>query len=134
MGITPAGALAFLIFLLAVLVLLLAGLMLLAGISIGVGMYWVTSGQWRHAGRIWLAFIVLSLMISLGLALSGTALFTLHTGGRTILSTASSPFPQLMSSGAALLCTGVAALVFWHTRIYEAACRRQGNPPSTPLV
>jgi hypothetical protein len=100
MGITPAGALAFLIFLVAFLMLLVAGLMIILSILIGVGMYWVTSGQWRHAERLLNAFtfLFLSLVASLGAALDSTALFTLNTGGRTILSTDSSPFPQLLTS------------------------------------
>jgi hypothetical protein len=110
MGITPAGALAFLIFLVAFLMLLVAGLMIILSILIGVGMYWVTSGQWRHAGRILIAFtfLFLSLVASIGMALGGIAIFSLNTGERIVLSTYSWQLPQLLWSGAALLCSAVA--------------------------
>jgi hypothetical protein len=134
MGITPAGALAFLIFLVAFLMLLAAGLTLLAGILGGVGMYWVTSGQWRHAGRILIAFLFLSLVASIGMALFGIAILSLNTGERLVLSTYSWQFPQLVWSGTALLCSAGTTLVLLYTRIFVEVRRRQGNPPNAPLV
>lgn len=136
MGITPAGALTFLIFLVAFLMLLGAGLTLLAGILGGVGMYLVTSGQWRHAGRILIAFtfLFLSLVASIGMALGGIAIFSLNTGERIVLSTYSWQLPQLLWSGAALLCSAGTALVLLYTRIFVEVRRRQSNAPNAPLV
>jgi hypothetical protein len=136
MGITPAGALAFLIFLVAFLMLLVAGLMIILSILIGVGMYWVTSGQWRHAGRILIAFtfLFLSLVASIGTALGGIAIFSLNTGERIVLSTYSWQLPQLLWSGAALLCSAGTALVLLYTRIFVEVRRRQSNAPNAPPV
>jgi hypothetical protein len=136
MGITPAGALAFLMLLVAFLMLLVAGLTLLAGISGSVWMYWVTSGQWRHTGRILIAFtfLFLSLVASIGMALVGIAIFSLNTGERIVLSTYSWQLPQLLWSGAALLCSAGTALVLWGTRIYAVVRRRQSNAPNAPPV